>query len=119
MLEEKDKILIMGDFNCKEVSWENWSTEGSEASWGNKVLELVIDNVLTQWVEENMRCRGDEPSKLALIITRELDIIEVMNYKSPIGKSDHVLIEYILRGGKINRNEDCRKEWFNFNKANF
>ncbi|XP_050739068.1 uncharacterized protein LOC127009733 [Eriocheir sinensis] len=120
LLEEKDKILIMGDFNCKKVSWENWSMEGSEASWGNKVLELVIDNVLTQWVEENTRFRGeDEPSRLDSIITREPDIIE-MNYKSPIGKSDHVLIEYILReGGKIIRNEDNRKECFDYNKTNF
>ncbi len=31
----------MGDFNCKEVSWEEWTTEGSENSWGSKLLELV------------------------------------------------------------------------------
>ncbi len=97
LLKEKNKILIIGDFKCKEVSWESWSTEGSEASWGKKVLELVIDNFLTQWVKENMRFRGnDKSSRLDLIITREPDIIEEMNYKNPIGMNDHVLIEYIL-----------------------
>ena len=121
LLRMNEKILIMGDLNCKEVSWENWSTEGSDESWGSKVLELATENFLTQWVEENTRFRGNEvPSRLDLIFTKEPDIIEKMIYKSPIGKSDHVLIEYILReGGKGKKNEDYKKEWYNFNRANF
>ncbi len=106
LLKEKDKILIIGDFNCKEVSWESWSAEGSEASSGSKVselgmvLELVTVNFLTQWMKENTRFRGyDEPSRLDLIITRESDIVEEMNYKSCIGKSTHILIDYILLEG--------------------
>ncbi len=80
-----------------------------------------MDNFLTQWVEENMRYRGnDEPSRLDLIITREPDIIEALKYGSPIGKSDHVLIECLVReGGRNIKNEDYRKEWLNFNKVNF
>ncbi len=91
LLKKKNKILIMEYFNCKEVSWESWSMEESEASWGNMALELVINNFLTQWVKETTRFReNDEPSRLYFIITREPDIIEEMNYKSPIGRSDHV-----------------------------
>ncbi len=37
------------------------------------------------------------PVLKVLIITREPDIKEEMNYTSPIGKSDHVRIEYILQ----------------------
>lgn len=40
LMEVKDKILTKGDFNCKEMSRVTWSTD---ASRGNKVLELVID----------------------------------------------------------------------------
>lgn len=57
LLEENDDILLMGDFNCKEISWENWTTEGSESSWGNKLLDLAIENVLTQWVTDDTRFR--------------------------------------------------------------
>ena len=42
---ESENVTIMGDFNCKEVSWENLSTEGSELSWGNKLLQLAMNNV--------------------------------------------------------------------------
>ena len=48
-------ITIMGDFNCKEVLWEDWLTEGGELSWGNRLLQLAMDNILTQWVTENTR----------------------------------------------------------------
>ncbi len=36
LFEENDNILLMGDFNCKEISRENWTTEGSEPSWGEQ-----------------------------------------------------------------------------------
>lgn len=88
----------MKDLNCKEVSWENWSREGTEPSWRDQVLELVIDNFLTPWVEENTRLRGsNKPSKLDLIITSYLDIIKEMNNKNPVGKSNQVLIEQFMR----------------------
>ena len=48
LLKENNDILMMGDFNCKEVSWYDWLTTGGEESWGNKLLELVMDNLLTQ-----------------------------------------------------------------------
>ncbi len=82
---------------AQNVELHGKAGQRKEVLWGNKVLELVMDNLLTQWVRENMRFRGyDLPSRLGLIITMEPDIIEEMNYKSPIGKSNHVPIDYIL-----------------------
>ncbi len=57
LFEENDDILQMGDFNCKEISWENWTTEGSEPSWGNKLLDLATENFQTQWVTDDTRFR--------------------------------------------------------------
>ena len=34
LIKNKEKILIMGDFNCQEVTWETWTTEGNEESRG-------------------------------------------------------------------------------------
>ena len=114
-------ITIMGDFNCKEVLWEDWLTEGGELSWGNRLLQLAMDNILPQWVTENTRFRGnEEPSRLDLVFTKEPEIIENVTYKSPIGKSDHVLIEMEL---KVRLDEIKRKDYtnsrFNFGKTNF
>lgn len=45
--------------------------------------ELVVDNLVIRWVEENARFRGNnESSVLDLIITRKPDIIDKMNYKT-------------------------------------
>ena len=121
VLESKRETLIMGDFNCKEVIWENWITEGSEETWGNKVLELATEHFLTQWVNEHTRYRGsEEPSRLDLIFTTDPGIIQELNYKSPIGKSDHVLIEYTLNESvRRQKNEEYKRDWFNFTRANF
>ena len=58
-------------------------------------MKLTIENVITQWIKENTRFRGDEElSRLTLIFTIELDIVEDIACKSPIGMSDHVVIEF-------------------------
>lgn len=33
---------IMGDFNCKEVNWEKWTTEGNDELWGSEMFKLVM-----------------------------------------------------------------------------
>ena len=54
------------------------------------------------------------------MFTKEPEIIENVTYKSPIGKSDHVLIEMELkvRLDEIKR-KDYMKSRFNFGKTNF
>ncbi len=54
-----------------------------------------MDNVLTQWVKENTRFETNEgPSRLDLLFTKEPEIIEDLNYWTPTGKSDHILLEF-------------------------
>ena len=56
-----------------------------------------MDNLLTQWIKESTRfCGRDEPSRLDLIFTKKVNIIKNMKYGSPIGKSDHILLEFRL-----------------------
>ena len=60
-----NKVVMMGDFNCKEVCWEEWYTSGSESSWENKLLNLAMDNALTQWISEDTRFNNEgETSRL-------------------------------------------------------
>ena len=59
-----NKVVMMGDFNCK-VCWEEWYTNGSESSWENKLLNLAMDNALTQWISEDTRFNNEgETSRL-------------------------------------------------------
>ena len=57
------------------------------------MLQLAMNNLLKQWVSENTRYRGDdEPTRLDLVFSKEPQEMKV-DYQSPVGKSDHVLLE--------------------------
>lgn len=65
MIKKSDIITFMGDLNCKELSWEDWTTNRGENSWGSTLLILTMENVMAQWIIESTRYRGKEaPSRL-------------------------------------------------------
>ena len=72
----KDKVVLMGDFNCKGVVQEQYEvTDGSE--WGEELLNMIMDNLMTQWVKEPTRCRGeDDPARLDLVFTKDIFLRE-------------------------------------------
>lgn len=121
VIENGNKTLIMGDFNCKEVCWEELYTEGSENTWGHNLLDMTVEYALTQWVHEKTRFRNnEEPSRLDLIFTKEPDIVNKLEYKTPIGKSDHVLLEVELKGNmSIERKEKHREGRLLYSKTDF
>ncbi len=43
VIESSDNLILMGDFNCKEVCWEQWYTDGREETWGSKLLNLAME----------------------------------------------------------------------------
>ena len=48
MIENKVNIIMMRDFNCKEVCLEEWYTVGGEESWSSILLYLVMNKIMTQ-----------------------------------------------------------------------
>lgn len=81
-------IVIMGDFNSKEICWEEMTVKGGEELWGNILLDMTIGYTLTQWAKVNTKYRNnEEPSKLDLVFPCELDIVDKLEYKLPVGKS--------------------------------
>ena len=53
MIENSDNIIMMRDFNCKEVCWEEWFIRRGEEPWVGILLDLVMNNIMTQWIKEN------------------------------------------------------------------
>ncbi len=50
---------------------------------------------MTQWIPDHMRFSGqDEPSRLDLVFTKEVNVIENIEHYLPIGKSDHIVIQF-------------------------
>ena len=46
-----------------------------------------MNNIMIQWIEENARFRGnEEPSRLDLLLIKELEVIRKVNYQCPLGE---------------------------------
>ena len=89
-------VLILGDFNLKEINWVNLSTTiVNENHPANKFLETIRDNYLYQHVNKPTRYRdGQVPSLLDLVMTNEEGMIEDMQFLPGLGKSDHCVIVF-------------------------
>ena len=92
----KDNILLMGDFNCSGIKWEDISTtDQNTESLSFKLIETIRDCFLHQVIMENTRARGtNNPSLLDLVLCYDAMLINNIEYHSPLGKSDHSVIYY-------------------------
>lgn len=48
MVGKTDNMTLMGNFNCKEVDFQNWNKEENEELLGSNLLTILMENVLTQ-----------------------------------------------------------------------
>ena len=85
--------LIVGDFNYKHIDWNTWFTSKNEHSDEQMFIDCIQDMYWYQHVLSPTRYReGEEPSLLDLIFTNEEAMIEQISHQSPIGKSDHSVL---------------------------
>ena len=122
LLIDSKNITIMGDFNCKEVNWEEWNTPGTQETWGDRLLKLAMENILTQWITKSTRFQGSiNPTRLDLVFTKEPELVDQVRYQCPLGNSDHILLELDLSaaGGDKVRMEDHKNGRYHFGKADF
>ena len=88
-------ICIVGDFNCPRINWHLRDFIGPEDSFESQFLNVVDDYFLYQHIDQPTRSRGtDNPSLLDLVLTNEENMVSNIQYHSPLGLSDHVLISF-------------------------
>ena len=120
MIRKNKKVLLMGDFNCREVNWEEMDVRENGSSWGEDLLQLVMANTMVQWIKMDTRFRGDEESQLDLVFTKRPEEEPSIICQSPMGKSDHVVMEVNLQNEKVEEwKEEHRNGRLNHAKANF
>ncbi len=86
--------LLMGDFNLPNINWRT-GTVSNAASFDGRFTEQLRDSYLFQHVDRPTRARGNNmPHILDLVLTNEEDMISQVEYASPIGKSDHCVIQF-------------------------
>ena len=87
-------LLSLRDYNFPKIDWKSsFSNDPTEIAFVDKLFE----HGLHQHVGQATRQRGcDTPNILDLIISKEETNIDDIEYKSPLGKSDHytILFEY-------------------------
>ena len=121
LIRESSRLLLCGDFNCKEVDWEGMDSGCEEGGWGDRLLELVTDNALVQHIKETTRERGgDNPSRLDLVFTRQEEEIGMLELECPLGKSDHAVVDckIWLKYGTDSNLLGSKVKKYNFRRAN-
>ena len=111
-------ILILGDYNYKEINWVNGSTSVSENHIATRFLETVRDSFLYQHVTKPTRVKdGNVPSVLDLVFTNEENMVENIEYNMGLGKSDHLMLE-IDFNCYIENSVNSRKKYM-YNRGNY
>ena len=88
-------LLVVGDFNCRDICSLSNTADAKESSIQAKLLDQINMLGLFQHVKENTRFRhGQQPSLLDLVITNEQNMVEHIKINSPLGKSEHSTISF-------------------------
>jgi len=115
-----DKLIITGDFNLPQIQWEDGigicMTESRiGASTEESFIKCLEENFLTQHVDQPTRYRENQAANtLDLIITNMDTNITSIKYLSPLGKSDHITLEFEVEADAVqgsNRTNTPRKNW--------
>ena len=88
----QNRILIMGDFNIKDINWEENEAEGGFDALPNRFYECTKDSYLYQHVFAPTRFRNEQESTLDLVFTKEEDDVKNIEVLQPLGKSDHGVV---------------------------
>ena len=111
-------VLIMGDFNFREINWENLESPENENHISSIFLEGVKDTFFFQHCKEPTRYRENQiPSILDLVFTNEENMIEKIDYLPSLGKSDHLVLMFNFNCC-INNNFNPTEK-LNFNKGDY
>lgn len=85
-------IILAGDFNCKNIKWEEFEVEVEENTWGVKVSKLATENFMIKWIKKGTRFK-DEPVRQDLISAKGTDLLNEVQNKCPLRKSDHEVLQ--------------------------
>ena len=95
--ENFSHILIVGDFNCKNINWQLNVTPSDPDNFQTKFFHQILESGWYQHVNSETRFRqGQNPSLLDLIFTNEENMVSNLKILSPIGRSDHCVLTFNL-----------------------
>ena len=85
--------ILVGDFNFPSISWKDLHCNSSNLE-ANTFKQTALDCYMTQHIDFPTRARGtDNPSCLDYIFTNSEELINNVLDTSPLGNSDHTVIQ--------------------------
>jgi hypothetical protein len=88
-------LVIMGDFNLRNIDWQSWTSSDADSHFSHSFIEGLRYNYLHQHVLEPTRFRANQSPSLAdLILTCDENLINDVMHRAPVGKSDHVVLQF-------------------------
>ena len=100
----------MGDFNYPDI---DWSLSLASSSSSQYFVDCVDDGFLTQHVTEST-CNG---KILDLVFTSDADMIDSVTVLSPLGNSDHNMLEWEVQLSPVSML--INRPSFNYAQGNF
>ena len=87
-------LIIAGDFNFKEIDWENEYAPPDKPHQA-VFIQGLQDDFLHQHVTEPTRYRDNEiPNILDLVLSSEESLISDLEYLPPLGESNHICMNF-------------------------
>ena len=118
MTENKSQALVMGDFNLPKIDWNTYLTSSDGNSKESQFLECLRDCFLNQKCTKPTRIRlNNEPSLLDLVLVSNDQSIDNIDYESPLGKSDHRVLQFQYQCSV--RRLNYKKVKFYYDKADY
>ena len=88
-------VLINGDFNYPDINYSQQSVTANDDTAPARFFNTTQDLFLFQNVTLPTRVRqGQQPSVLDYIFTDEDNLVNDLQYNTPLGKSDHVVLQW-------------------------
>ena len=89
-------MVVAGDFNAPNISWDNLEASANlSSSSSKKLIELTQECNLMQFVKEPTRRQGNSSNTLDLVLSNRPDII--CNVSVEPGISDHDIVLFTLK----------------------
>ena len=120
MAMQADSVLVMGDFNYRQIDWRAGTVDGPDDSDPVNFYHATNDLFLYQHVSAPTRFReGCSPSTIDLIFTKEEHEVDDLTIEDPLGKSDHAVLvwKHALKT-KRNDGQPCQQS-YNFKRGRY
>jgi len=87
-------VLIIGDFNYPDINYSQQFVTANDDTAPARFFNTTQELFLFQNVTLPTRVRqGQQPSVLDYIFTDEDNLVDELQYNTPLGKSDHVVLQ--------------------------